>query len=82
MFVWSLRLLVLGVGHNWGFICFSISVHYVVFYNLLLYACGCDVSVIFFLVIVSVSNGSRVEIARVQNPKNVNDLERVHNVIL
>ena len=32
VFIWSFRLLVLGVGHYWGFVCFSIGVHYIDFY--------------------------------------------------
>lgn len=43
------------MGHNWGFTYFSICVHYVDSYIPYLHLCGCDVFVILFLVIVSVS---------------------------
>lgn len=58
--IWSFRLLVRVVGQDWGFIYFSICVYHVVYYITLLYACGCDVPLNIFLVIVSVSNRSRV----------------------
>ena len=35
VFISALFVLVLAVGHYWGFICFSIGVHYVDFYILL-----------------------------------------------